>query len=254
MKKGLIAGNAIIPADNESSVIADPCKSALDHPSFAVTPQFATILGRLLFPIRPMGSDHSNAFSQEPLVERITVIGFVANDPANLFSSRFGASLQGGFSKGYFGGRCAGKLASHRNTFAVDHHHPLRSFAFLGFPNAEPPFLAGAKLPSMKVSDHSRVPLSSSSLRKALQILSQTPSFSHRWSLLQQVAGLGYCGGRSFQRAPVRSTHSIPSRVERSSCQGRPRLGFRFGRWGEIFSHISSVKNWSRMTSISLSP
>jgi hypothetical protein len=47
---------------------------------------------------------------------------------------------------------------SQRNTFSVDHHHPLRPFAPLGFPDAGPPFLAGAKLPSANVSAQSSWP------------------------------------------------------------------------------------------------
>ena len=41
---------------------------------------------------------------------------------------------------------------SQRNTLAVCHPHPLRTFAFLGLADTGPPFLAGAKLPSAKFS------------------------------------------------------------------------------------------------------
>src|SRR5258705_8762848 len=49
---------------------------------------------------------------------------------------------------------CRTKVLSQRKTLAVDHHHPLRALAPLGFSNSSAPFLAGAKLPSRKDSLH----------------------------------------------------------------------------------------------------
>ena len=46
--------------------------------------------------------------------------------------------------------RCPPGMQSARNTLAVDHHHPLRSLAPLGFSDSCAPFFAGAKLPSRK--------------------------------------------------------------------------------------------------------
>jgi hypothetical protein len=40
------------------------------------------------------------------------------------------------------------KVVSQRKAAAVDHHHPLRPLAPLGFPDSTAPFFAGAKLPS----------------------------------------------------------------------------------------------------------
>jgi hypothetical protein len=125
---------------------------------------------------------------------------------------------------------------------AVDHHHPLRAFAPLGFADAKAPFLAGAKLPSRKLSLQSSLPLRSSSERNARQILSQTPCFSQRRNRRQQVLALGYSGGKSRHRAPVLSTHKMPSTTRRLSDQGRPRLLSR-GSNGSILFHRSSLKN-----------
>jgi hypothetical protein len=55
-----------------------------------------------------------------------------------------------------------GKDASERNTLAVDHHHPLRSFAQFGRANKVFPFFAGAKLQWMKASCQPSAPFSSS--------------------------------------------------------------------------------------------
>jgi hypothetical protein len=59
-------------------------------------------------------------------------------------------------------------VVSQRNTFAVDHHHPLCALAPLGPADAFAPFFAGAKLPSTNASDQYSCPFSSSSARNAL--------------------------------------------------------------------------------------
>ena len=73
------------------------------------------------------------------------------------------------------------------------------------------------------------------------------------------VAGEGYRSGRSFHRAPLRSTHRMPSKQRRSSTRLRPPFfeGFRFGMSGSILDHCSSVSSdaWrliERLLSISL--
>jgi hypothetical protein len=144
-----------------------------------------------------------------------------------------------------FRGRCRGKGASQRNTLAVRHHHPLRALALLGFADAGPPFLAGAKLPSMKASCQSKAPLASSWAKKARQISSQIPLSSQSFRRRQHVDELGYLLGRSSHLAPVLSIQRIPSRTRRLSAGGLPPFGFRLGSGskGSIFCHCSSFIN-----------
>ena len=183
-----------------------------------------------------------------PLAKRIAVVSFIAYQARRaLFwtTTTFAGNLyrfKRLFRELDLRGRCRGKGASNRNTLAVDHHHPLRSFAPFGRANKGPPFFAGAKLPSIKASCQSSAPFSSSMERKFLQTSSQTPSSSQSLNLRQQVDGLGYRSGRSFHRAPVRSTQRIPSRTSRLSIAGRPPLGFRFcvGSSGSNSFHWSS--------------
>src|SRR5260370_7329540 len=47
---------------------------------------------------------------------------------------------------------CRTKVLSQRKTLAVDHHHPLRALAPLGFSDSSAPFLAPPNLPSTKTS------------------------------------------------------------------------------------------------------
>src|SRR5262249_33302471 len=88
---------------------------------------------------------------------------------------------------------------------------------------------------------------SSNSPRNVRQIGSQTPCSSQSFSRRQQMLGEGYCRGRSFHRAPERSTHKMPSKHLRSSARLRPPAGdgFTFGDSGWIFIHCSSVSSES---------
>jgi hypothetical protein len=97
----------------------------------------------------------------------------------------------------------------------------------------------------VKHSSQSSVCWSSSSASNARQALSQTPDSSQSRKRRQQVAGDGYRSGKSFQRAPLRSTHKIPSK------QGRFGLGFgppfaeprASGNNGSMIFHCSSVSS-----------
>jgi hypothetical protein len=126
---------------------------------------------------------------------------------------------------------------------AVDHHHPLRTLAPLGFSDFRAPFFAGAKLPSRNDSLQSSCSRWFSSARNARQMVSQTPRSSQSRSLRQHVAGEGNSSGKSCQRAPLRRIHKIPSSTLRSSAGGLPPCGRRgrFGSKGRIFSHWASV-------------
>src|ERR1700680_1545059 len=144
----------------------------------------------------------------------------------------------------FVGGRRV-KLLSQRNTLAVDHHHPLRALAPLGFSDFRAPFFAGAKLPSRNDSLQSSCSRWFSSARNARQMVSQTPCSSQSRSRRQHVAGEGNSSGKSCQRAPLRRIHKIPSSTLRSLAGGLPPRG-RFGNFGSkgwIFSHWASVNS-----------
>src|SRR5580693_3457625 len=140
---------------------------------------------------------------------------------------------------------CRVKVVSQRNTAAVDHHHPLRPLAPLGFADSKAPFFAGAKLPSKNDSLHFNCWRSFNSLRNARQIFNQTPRSSQSRSRRQHVEGCGNFSGRSCQRAPLRRIHRIPSSTRRFSIHGRPPLRCLGGRGsnGAIFFHCASLSN-----------
>jgi hypothetical protein len=129
------------------------------------------------------------------------------------------------------------KVVSQRKTPAVDRHHPLRPLAPLGLADGGAPFSAGAKLPSRNDSLHLNSCRSFNPPRKARQISSQTSCASQSRSLRQQVAGAGNSSGKSCHRAPLRSSHKMPSSTLRSSAPGRPpcgRLGLSRARAGSV--------------------
>jgi hypothetical protein len=137
-----------------------------------------------------------------------------------------------------------------RKTSAVCDCHDLGTLAPLGFPDAEPPFLAGTKVPSTKASERSMPPRLSRSSAKARKIFSIVPSRTHPWNRRWHVWYEGYLSGRSFQGAPVRSTQRIPLRTSRDGRQGRPRPSLRRGSSGiKGFNscHCSSVRSMAAM-------
>ncbi len=96
----------------------------------------------------------------------------------------------------------------------------------------------------MKHSLMSIPPLSCKSFARASIISSNTPLSTHCWNLLWQVWYGGYSFGRSRQRAPVFTTHKIPSSTSRLSRHGRPLpslLSLPSGTRFFIFSHCFSL-------------
>src|SRR6202158_6440052 len=111
--------------------------------------------------------------------------------PRASFPAWYPAFGERGFRKCNFTGGGTFQPNSQRKTLTVDQYHPLRSLAPLGFTDCGAPFLAGAKLPSKKVSSHLSKPSPSSAPSSVRHAASQTPSSSHCFSRRQQVDGEG---------------------------------------------------------------
>src|SRR3954468_2694624 len=188
----------MIVADEQSAKVSQPCEGPFHFVAFAVATKFATVVERsFLSPVSVRADQDDASFEQAP-AQWIAVVGFVGHDSqrsiarAARTAARHLNALQRWLGEGHFPRAGRLQFASQRNTLAVDHHHPLRAFAALGFSNAGAPFLAGAKLPSRNDSLQSRRPFWSKSERNCRQILSQVPSSSHRRKRRQHVLGLGY--------------------------------------------------------------
>ncbi len=244
--------------NEKAAEVAQVRKGALNFPALGVATHAAAIVARSAPAFPPMRAEQNNATLEQTPAQRITIISAISDDAqwAALRSPTPGArdrnASQSRFGQGYFGRTGRDQLASQRNTLAVRHHHPLRTFATFGFTHAEPPFLAGAKLPSKNTSLQLSLPWASSCPSKPRQIFNHTSRSSHSCKRRQQVLAEGYSAGKSRQRAPLRRTHKMPSKTRRGSLGGRPRCRRRagLGRSVLILSHGLSVsKDLSRIPS-----
>jgi len=236
MKKSTIHNYISIPTNHQPPIIAQPSKCSFYFPATFVTSYLSAIMVFLLPVIAPVGANQFHTAQPESFSQRVTIISLVGNQPLGVLArstspfSWDGNILYRFFEQRDFCRRRRVLVVSQRNTLAVDHHHPLRSFAPFGLSDAWAPFFAGAKLSSANASDQSSCPRSSSSDKKIRHAFRQTPCSSQSFNRRQQVEGLGYCLGKSAYGAPVRRIHKIPSKTLRLSAQGTtsfPRfLGF----------------------------
>lgn len=253
MKKALINSKLSIPTDNKSAEVLQPCKSPLNRPSTLVSPQFAAILIFLFLIITPIRANQFNATPGQSFTKRVAVIALISNDPFRIFPgtttsiSRYCDFCNSRFKEFHLTRRGRIEMSTERDSLAIDHHHPLRALSTFGLANTRAPFFADAKLPSAKVSSHSSWPCSSSSDKNLRQISSQIPRCSHCCNLRQQVLDEGYQSGKSFHRAPLRSTQIIPSKTSLLPIGLRPPFGdcLCFGNNDSSFFHCSSVINFS---------
>ncbi len=252
MKESFINRDRAIVADHQSAEVAEPGEGAFHFPATPVSTQRSAVLGARLAAIPAVGCYQFDPACRQPLAQRIAVVGAIGNHTLRFLPWPSAAMSPGHldrrerfFREPDLVGRCRVKLLSQRNTLAVDHHHPLRSLAPLGFSDFAAPFFAGAKLPSRNDSLQSSCPRWFSSARNARQMVSQIPRSSQSRSRRQQVAGEGNSSGKSCQRAPLRRIHRIPSSTLRSLAGGLPPRGRRgrFGSKGRIFSHWASVSS-----------
>src|SRR5271166_524503 len=218
--------------NQQSTELAKPGIGSLHNPAANVTPQLTSILVAPLLVVLPVGRNQVDASFLESLSQRVRIVAAVSDYPLRLLSrSAFRAGDadfgQRGFRKRNFCRRGTFQPNSQRKTLTVDQYHPLRPLATLGFTDGGAPFLAGAKLPSKKVSSHRSRPSSSSAPSRVRHASSQTSSSSHRCSRRQQVDGEGNSSGKKRHAAPVCRIHKIPSKHARFGAGGRPRLSRR---------------------------
>ena len=243
--------NMSIISDHQSLIISNPGKCSLHFPPIPIPSKFSAVLFRLFLSIRTMRTDKINTIRLKTISQRIAICSFIINKTFYLLSRTTTTCARNPYLfKRFFNEfdlcrRCGVQMICKRYSFTIHHHHPLRTLSPFGFSNAEPPFLAGAKLPSEKDSSHFRIPFSSRADKYVCHAFSKVPSSSHCHNRRQQVAGEGYSRGISFHRAPLRKSHKIPSNTGRLGIGLGPPLGEAFGSGnsGESFSHCSLVNS-----------
>src|SRR6266567_2578770 len=150
MYEAQIIFSVIVEARGNAAKVLQPCNQALDLPSAFITTQCSAILRGRFLSIRLMWRNHLDTFLAQLQVQRVRVIGFVANQLSGLFTSE--TRRKSVLDKGDFmraSTRCVG---GDRKTSIVCHHHEFRAFAPLSFTNSVPPFFAAMNVPSIKHS------------------------------------------------------------------------------------------------------
>ena len=252
MKKGAIDLERTVVANYQAPEVAEPADRAFDHPASSVPAQRSAILRGRTNAILLVRTDQFDPATPQTSTQRIAVVRSVGNHPFRLLARTprvmppaYADRRQRRLREPDLRRGCRTKVLSQRNTLAVDHHHPLRPLAPLGFSDSAAPFFAEAKLPSKNDSLQSSCSRSFNSLKNVRQMFNQTPCSSQSRSRRQQVEGCGYFSGRSCQRAPLRRIQRIPSNTRRFSIHGRPplRCSGGLGSKGAIFCHCPSVSN-----------
>ena len=156
----------MVPAIRETTKIQKPRVRALDDPATTISTQGATILSppNAIAPIRR--DELHIVFGAHLGVLRITVVSAIANQEFGEQVS--GYRVEDRVDEFDLRGRGAFDADAEWSAMAIDNHHALGAFAGLRWTNAEPPFLAAAKLPSMKHSSSDRPPRMHKSLRSVM--------------------------------------------------------------------------------------
>ena len=224
----------------------NPGKQTLYFPTPAIASEFSPVLCYPFSPVAFMRCYHFNLSLFELLVQRVAIISQITNDFLRfLFDKpcRYRFLYQFHFMGiGFMG------PYGDRKTISVCDCHDLGAFTAFSFSNIKPPFLALAKVPSIKHSVMSIFPRFFISTANLWSILSHVPDLHNSWKYRWQVWYGGYRSGMSCHGAPVRQTHRMPSITPRMLTLGLPRVPasffgyFTFSEF-EITSHCSSFKS-----------
>ena len=232
----------VFPSHDQSAVLAHPGEQPFHFPASAVTAQRSAILG-FAPALSIRGNQFYAVFLGERVVERVRVVGFVADESGRKFIEE--ASSKNLFHKLALGWRSAVDRYGERKTVISGDNDDFRALTAAGGANGEAPFFALAKVASTNASSRFNCPCSCRCRANRCSAFSSFPLRIHCWKRRWQVWKGGYFSGNSRHWAPVPNTQSTPLSTARVSCQGRPRPSARrAGRsTGSIISHCSSVSS-----------
>ncbi len=165
-------GGAPFISRDEAAVVLQPGKEPFDLPATPIAAEGAAVLGQV-DPVRAVRRDEFDFTGGESLIEPITVVRGIADEPLGIVGQK--AGVQRLFDKLRFVRRRRGDGNGERKTSAVCNGHDLGPLAALGFADMASFFLALAKEPSMKVSLRSRPPRACRSVASALTTRRSVP-------------------------------------------------------------------------------
>ncbi len=152
MKECAVNRERAVVANHQMAEVAEPREGTLDFPAPAVASQRSSVLGHRFASIPAMWRDQFDPALRQPLSQRVTVVTTVGDEAQRVLprSPRAGSAAHADrrerrFREPRFVRGCRTKVLSQRKTLAVDHHHPLRALAPLGFSDSSAPFLASGK-------------------------------------------------------------------------------------------------------------
>ena len=166
------------PSCDESAIVLHPGKEPLDFPSAAIAAQRTAILG-LALAVGAVGRDHHDAVFAHLGVERIRVVGLVADEPFGQFVEE--ASGQNSFHKPALGRRSAFDRYGERKTIARGDSDDLGALAAFGRTDSEAPFLALANVASTNASSRFNLPRSFNWRASKRNTSTSLPSRTHCW-------------------------------------------------------------------------
>jgi hypothetical protein len=233
----------VFPSGDEATEVVHPGEEPFHFPASAIATQWAAVLGVMSSP-SPVGSNHFDAvFGGESFIERVRVVGFVADKPCGELVEEAGG--QNVFHKLALGWRSAVDRYGERKTVTSGESDDFGALAAAGGTDGKAPFLALAKVASTKASSRLSLPLACRCAASSFSACSSLPLRIHCWKRRWQVWNGGYFSGSSRHCAPVPSTHNTPFNTARVSCHGRPRLSARRAprNTGSTINHCSSVNS-----------
>lgn len=218
--------------DDDSLEGVQPGDGPLDLPAASVATELSAVLRWRTDASLAVRADQFDIALSEPLTQWVAVGGAVVNQPTRNMQRE---------------GRVQERLdqVDFSVVGRVDVNRQRQPLAAAGRPNAIAPFFAEANVPSAKPSSQFSLPASSSFAASRSSAWSSSPLVVHSTNRRQQVGYDGKDFGRSFQRAPVRSTHRTPSKQARESILGRPPSGpgGGVGNKSSIKPHCSSLSS-----------
>jgi hypothetical protein len=170
----------VLPASDDATIIMEPSKKTLDFPAATVAAQCAPVLRDRFAAVPAVRRDpfHAEVFAY-PLIQRIAVLGFVADQSLRCFAQE--SSLERGFDESGFIRRSADHVHGDRKTMAVCDCHDFAAFAAFCRADTRAPFFAERKLASMKASLRSSLPRSRKSSASFCSKPVSSPERCHCW-------------------------------------------------------------------------
>ncbi len=140
MKERPVNGKRAVVAHHQSAEIPEPRDRAFHRPPPPIAPQRPAVLRRGLATIPAMRNDQLDAALGQLLAQRVAIVPSVGDDSFRLLPGTtwlmppsYADRPECRLCEPDLRPGSRVKVVSQRNTRAVDHHHPLRPLAPLGF-------------------------------------------------------------------------------------------------------------------------